>query len=311
MNTTHFYGNGKLLLSGEYAVLDGALAWAIPTKFGQHLQITPQESQQLCWKSIDEKGTIWFQGTYTLNDFETINASDKDTSKALQKILKACKNLNPNFLVASTGFKVTTTLTFARDWGLGSSSTLIYTVAQWANVNAYELLAQTFGGSGYDIACAQHNTPILFKINNNRASVEEVRAYPAFTDALFFIHLNKKKNSRDAIHAYRQKEIDKKELTKAISLVTKKMIECKHLTEFELLLTEHEQLLSQALGVPTIKTAQFADYTGAIKSLGGWGGDFIMATGNSMYTPTYFKNKGYHTVLSFDEMSLPLQHKNS
>ena len=29
----NYYSNGKLLLSGEYAILDGAEGWAIPTKF--------------------------------------------------------------------------------------------------------------------------------------------------------------------------------------------------------------------------------------------------------------------------------------
>jgi len=34
-----FYGNGKLLLSAEYFVLDGAVALALPTKLGQSLHV--------------------------------------------------------------------------------------------------------------------------------------------------------------------------------------------------------------------------------------------------------------------------------
>ena len=34
-----FHANGKLLLTGEYAVLDGAKAIGLPTKRGQSLQI--------------------------------------------------------------------------------------------------------------------------------------------------------------------------------------------------------------------------------------------------------------------------------
>jgi len=30
-----FYSNGKLLITGEYLVLDGAKALALPTKYGQ------------------------------------------------------------------------------------------------------------------------------------------------------------------------------------------------------------------------------------------------------------------------------------
>ena len=33
------YSNGKLLISGEYVILDGALSLAVPTLFGQYLEI--------------------------------------------------------------------------------------------------------------------------------------------------------------------------------------------------------------------------------------------------------------------------------
>ena len=34
-----FYSNGKLLITGEYLVLDGAKALALPTKYGQYLTV--------------------------------------------------------------------------------------------------------------------------------------------------------------------------------------------------------------------------------------------------------------------------------
>ena len=37
MQNQTFYSNGKLLLTGEYVVLDGAKALAVPTRFGQNL----------------------------------------------------------------------------------------------------------------------------------------------------------------------------------------------------------------------------------------------------------------------------------
>ena len=39
-NPKYFYSPGKLLLTGEYVVLDGAKSLAIPTIFGQSLNIT-------------------------------------------------------------------------------------------------------------------------------------------------------------------------------------------------------------------------------------------------------------------------------
>ncbi|PIZ07449.1 MAG: GHMP kinase, partial [Flavobacteriaceae bacterium CG_4_10_14_0_8_um_filter_34_31] len=49
MKTT-FYGNGKLLLTSEYLVLDGAKALAIPTKYGQYLEVEKLSEKVLLWK---------------------------------------------------------------------------------------------------------------------------------------------------------------------------------------------------------------------------------------------------------------------
>ncbi|WNH09250.1 GYDIA family GHMP kinase [Thalassobellus suaedae] len=161
-----YYSNGKLLLTGEYVVLDGALSLAVPTKQGQSLHIEHIDEPKIIWKSLDELGTIWFEDTFLI---EQITSSflnlDNDISERVIQILNAAKTLNPDFLNTNTGFKITTSLTFPKNWGLGTSSTLINNVAQWANVNAFELLNLTFGGSGYDIACAQNNyqLPINYK----------------------------------------------------------------------------------------------------------------------------------------------------
>ena len=40
-----FYSNGKLLITGEYLVLDGAKAFALPTKFGQNLIVEKGNNQ--------------------------------------------------------------------------------------------------------------------------------------------------------------------------------------------------------------------------------------------------------------------------
>ena len=53
-----FYSHGKLLISAEYAVLDGALALALPTKFGQSLQVESTPNQKIVWKSISNKGEV-------------------------------------------------------------------------------------------------------------------------------------------------------------------------------------------------------------------------------------------------------------
>ena len=58
MKTKTFYSHGKLLLSGEYVVLDGALSLAIPTKYGQSLILESIEESKFLWKSFDENKNV-------------------------------------------------------------------------------------------------------------------------------------------------------------------------------------------------------------------------------------------------------------
>ncbi len=301
--TQEYYSNGKLLLSGEYAILDGAEGWAIPTKFGQNLKVTGNSSGILTWTSIDADGTTWFQCEYDVYNLAIVSTTDEEISNKLITILKEAQNLAPNFLKDSNGFMVETTLTFPRNWGLGTSSTLINNIAQWSKTNPYMLLKKSFGGSGYDIACAQHDSPILFKIENKQPVISRIEPELSYSEQLYFVYLNQKKNSRDAIAAYRKQPIDKKGLTTKITDLTKQLYQSKTLLEFEAALDLHETILSYALKIPTIKEELFPDYSGSIKSLGGWGGDFVMVTAREN-TLTYFNQKGYNTILSYSEMAL-------
>ena len=222
----------------------------------------------------------------------------------LSQILVAAKKLNPLFSPTTDEVNdVETKVTFPRDWGLGTSSTLISNIASWAEINPYELLEATFGGSGYDIACATHKTPITYQRNGFSPNIQEVNFKPNFEDRLFFVYLNEKKNSRDAITSYRNLNFNKTQLLSAINNITDKILSCTSLKEFEHLLNQHEKILSKTLQVPTIKSILFADYSHTIKSLGAWGGDFVLAIGTEE-DMVYFKNKGYHTILPYQKMIL-------
>lgn len=299
-----FYSNGKLLLSGEYAILDGALGLAVPTKYGQSLKVTSTSSVGLLeWTSLDEKGSIWFSGSFNLKDLALISSTDDAISNTLITLLSEAKFKNPNFLQNIGGLKVETHLSFPRLWGLGSSSTLINNIAQWAQVDAFQLLKNAFGGSGYDIACAKHNTPIFYQLENGTPKIDEVSFNPSFKDAIYLVYLNQKQSSKTAIAAYREQQFNMESLLEEISEITKKMATSSSLSTFESLMLEHEEILSKVLGLQTIKSKLFPDYSGAIKSLGAWGGDFIMVTGDQR-TPIYFKSKGFETIFSFSELVL-------
>jgi mevalonate kinase len=196
-------------------------------------------------------------------------------------------------------------LTFPRDWGLGSSSTLINNIAQWAHVNAFELLGNAFSGSGYDIANAQNNTPILYQLENRNSQVKTIDFLPEFSDQLYFIHLNQKQKSREGIARYKEYKMlrQAKHDIERISIISVELAKAKTLHEFEQLIEEHEQIIAKIIQLEPVKSKLFPDYFGSIKSLGAWGGDFILATGNKN-TPDYFKEKGYATVLKYKEMVL-------
>lgn len=297
----YFYSNGKLLITSEYLVLDGAEALAIPTVYGQSLEVKSISENVLKWKSFDHEGRIWFESVFQKNDnLELLSFSEKKLSETLLDILLEAQKLNPHFLSDKSGLEVITKLNFPRDWGLGSSSTLINNIAQWANVNAFELLKNSFGGSGYDIACAQNDLPVLFSNKDALPIVKNVRLNWHFIDELFFVHLNKKQDSKLSILHYNQLKTEKRFYLNKINEITLDLLNTKTLEVFENLIEQHENLLSELLMLPKIKDRLFADYSGSIKSLGGWGGDFILVS--RKVAPEYFRSKGYTTVIPFRKM---------
>ncbi|OAD91546.1 GHMP kinase [Aequorivita soesokkakensis] len=296
-----FHSNGKLLLTGEYVVLDGATALAIPTKYGQSLEIDISEKKEIHWQSYDENGSLWFEDFFDLKNFESQN-KESEISKTVSKILREAQKLNPDFLSKYEGIQVKTPLDFPRNWGLGSSSTLINNIAQWAKVDGFALLANSFGGSGYDIAAAQSDAPILYELKNGNSKFRKVNLPWDFTDSLFFVHLNKKQDSKDGIARYKNASGDKKSLQR-ISDITNKLLLCYSLSDFETLMNAHEEVISEIIKLPTIKEQLFNDYPNTIKSLGAWGGDFVLATGNEI-DMDYFKKKGFETVIPFEKMIL-------
>ena len=308
MNKTLTYrSNGKLLLTAEYAVLDGAKALAIPTKFGQSLDVEANDSNSIHWKSYNELGKVWFECTISFNEIATTdrnNQSQNDIKERLIQILQAVKSLNSEFLSSNQGYNIITHQDFNRLWGLGTSSTLINNIANWANVDAYKLLQKTFGGSGYDIACAQHNTPITFQLKpEQNPLVESVAFKPKFKKHLYFVYLNQKQNSRDGISVYKKLKKINAAIVSNINSITEAMIDCNSLSEFESLIEHHEDIISKLINQDPIKTQLFSDFKGAVKSLGAWGGDFVLVS--SLSNPTaYFTTKGFETVIPYEDMVL-------
>jgi hypothetical protein len=115
--------------------------------------------------------------------------------------------------------------------------------------------------------------------------------------------LNKKQDSKAGIARFKEKREKINNQIQLVSEISKQLIHEQKLSEFEKLIQEHEKIISSIIELPTVKESLFPDYFGTLKSLGAWGGDFILATGNKD-TSQYFIDKGYATILKYSDMVL-------
>lgn len=284
--------------------MDGAKALGLPTKQGQHLVVKRTTSSDLIWESLDINGKPWFESTISLFDFSPVTTTDENISAYLQKLLKNAVRLNSEFLSQWNGFKIETRLEFPINWGLGSSSTLIYLVAEWAEVNPLMLYFKTEDGSGYDVACAFADGPVEYINTPDEVSYTEVDFKPSFHKDLYFVYLGKKQNSLAGIREYLKAVKNKASMVKSITRITEDIRGVSNLSGFEILLESHEEIIASHTGFKRVKQTTFSDYWGTVKSLGAWGGDFVLATSTKGPddTKAYFESKGCDTVIPYKEM---------
>ena len=301
-----YHSNGKFLLSGEYLVLQGARALALPLNLGQSLEVTTIDdcNGMIHWDAYTPKG-FWFASIFSKHDFTVHASDDMDKADNLSRIFKAVKSLNPNILQDEKDYFFTTRLEFDSEWGLGSSSTLISLLAQWAEVNPYELLQMTMGGSGYDIACATASQPIIYHLENGKPIVETADFNPVFKDKLYFVYQGHKQSSGKEVKSFKERA-QKLDLTSEIlevSEISENLIKTTSFDDFCALLARHEAIMSHCLEQPPLKV-HFPDFKGAIKSLGAWGGDFFLAATDMTETETanYFKNKGLDVIIKYRDI---------
>lgn len=284
--------------------MDGALALALPTQAGQTFRIIPGANRegQIQWRSFDHLGQLWFEGLFDAGG-ACLQTSDAVTATRMTQIFQAIQQLTGTWPTVST--TVEARLDFPRHWGLGSSSTLIAALAKWAGVDAFRLLEATFGGSGYDIACAFAEGPILYQRREAQANWVAFPFVPPFQEQLYFVGLGAKQDSREGIARYRmRKPAADPGLLNAVSGLTADFLRATTLADFERAIQEHELLVSKTLDLPRVGAYWFSDYWGAVKSLGAWGGDFVLATSAAGHEETirYFAERGFSEVFRYNEM---------
>lgn len=307
--TKSFRSNGKLLLTAEYLVLRGALALAVPVKLGQSLRIKTKNSKgegSINWHARTPEGA-WFSAQMSLPDLDIAESTDMPKAAKLQMILLTLKQLKPDVFMHGKDYSVQTQLEFEPRWGLGSSSTLIANLAAWAAVNPYTLLNYSIGGSGYDIACALAKQALFYRLETMRPKVEHLGFRPPFADKLYFVYQGQKQDSSGEVHGFNRLVEGKNLQTQIdeISAISRAAARTASFPEFCEQLNRHEAIMSEILLKPPVKN-QFPDFDGHLKSLGAWGGDFVLAmyNGPEKELKAYFEKKELKTVFSFDELVL-------
>jgi len=299
-----FYSNGKLLLSGEYLVLDGATALAMPVKYGQSLELAQLQNNNLLRWEAYVMNKLWFFVEYNIENLSIIKTNMKSVAEKLIKILKTLLDAHPEFKEKLKA-RIVTNTNFDNEWGLGTSSTLISNLAYLASTNPYKLLQSVSNGSGYDIAAARQNSAFLFtKLKNSEPEIQEVELNNNYTNNLYFVYLGKKQNSEKEVSNYlRNNSVTSKTISE-ISSISRAITEAKNTVELNYLLKEHEKIISSIIGQESIQDKFFSDFNGQIKSLGAWGGDFILAStlNDAEYVNDYFKNKGLKTIFHYQDI---------
>ena len=240
-----FYSNGKLLITGEYFVLNGALSLALPTVYGQYLEINYNDSNIIKWTSYNNNKEIWFKCEIDKDNLDILYSSSKEISRIIKELISYIREKETNFL-KSNGSTINTQLTFDKNWGLGSSSTLINNISKLSGVDPYELNDKFFNGSGYDIACAESNSSLLYRLYDDKKEITKIHFNPPFKDKLYFVYLNKKQNSLNEIINFKER-VNSEIGISEISEITKRIIICKDQSEFNKLIREHENIISKLI----------------------------------------------------------------
>ena len=282
---SQFRSSGKLLLSGEYWVLHGAEALAIATEKGQTLHYEEADCE-LHWVAKDHEGSVWMDCVANQDPY-------------LARILSAVQKLNGN--LPHRG-RVSTQLEFNRNWGWGSSSSLIDLIAQWTGLDPMELHFETSEGSGFDVACARAGGAIAYQKTGPRSAVWNNVASAHWPHEHFgLVYLGGKQDSQREVAKIRREplaiELD------AISALSRHLASSSNAEAWMQGIDELEDRTASWLQMERVQK-RFPGVRATIKSLGAWGGDFALAVAQDPEDLAYFSSKGHLFLKWSDCVSL-------
>ena len=303
--TGSYFSRGKLLITGEYLILHGAAGLALPVQMGQKLEFRKNGDQLLSWTTL-VGGERWFEAVFSGSGYRIKTASDMGKARFLRQILVNASSLSacpPVFGI------VESTVGFDMGWGLGSSSSLISNVAYMFDIDPFALHFSVSEGSGYDIACARSDAPLIYRLEYHSGSFpvpvyRQVVFNPPFGENLFFAYTGKKQDSAKSVAKYLSAKQPGDRNLKRVSQISEEIINIADIDEFNELLKEHDSILSHLLGEIPVNDSIFKGLPGYVKSLGAWGGDFVMITWQDDAGKLFslLKQKGLDTVFPYDKI---------
>lgn len=301
----NYYSNGKLLLSGEYLVLYGAGSLVVPLKVGQQMKViaTGLEANPVIRWEAYVLNVPWFHAEISIKGLKILTTNEEHVAIQLLKLLEETRKLNPILFEKGFGYEIITHTGFDHNWGFGSSSALVANMAQWALIDPFELHFRTSGGSGADVAGAVSPGPVVYRLANNVPQYYRVDFKPSFIDHILLVYTGKKQITSVSVDFFKNNPGVSDKVIEEIDELTLAMTQTESITDFMEIMAEHEKILSGILSMDPVKT-HFPDFPGEIKSLGAWGGDFIMAVSESAPEEIidYFDGKNMHTVFSLKQL---------
>ena len=301
----YWLSNGNLIISGEYFVLTGAKALAVPLKYGQSMQVEciNNSANTVQWQT-NELGIPWFRADINCEDLNITSSSDVETAAGLVNLLKRIRSIKSDFFGKGRSYIISCEIEFYLNWGWGSSSTLISNLANYAGIDPFELNKMATSGSGYDIAASLAPAPIFYQLKEKTHEIIPVAFNPVFKDSIWFLYLGRKQSTSASIENNLKSVEKNKNFGPDITSLTDIIATGENMEEFISCISEHEKIIAATLNMTRIKEKYFNDFEGEIKSLGAWGGDFAMVVSplNETDIRQYFSDKGLEILFGFDEI---------
>jgi mevalonate kinase len=288
-----FFAHGKLLLTSEYVVLDGVPGLAVPTVLGQRLEATEEVgSSILHWSAVDSDGRVWLDGLLERTPGGW-KASD-DALEPVAQLLNATEKIGQRTL---PGGQIRTQLEFPSNYGWGSSSTLISLVAQWQGIDVLALHFATQNGSGYDAVCATASGPLWYRKTADQTAEWHSTSLAHWPhDSLYLVHLGHKQQSAADVVRYRSLTPSLSDL-KGIEKAARALFEATTFDTWGHAAREHETRMAALLGRTPVSEGALQGYPHACKSLGAWGGDFVLVQVADGSDLQWFKDQGFSTAV--------------